>query len=447
MRITLSERRGLFSRPGSMAALAGITVAALAIAGCAGDGESGGTASGGGDDASSSQNTIKIGYVHPKTGAYAGFTDGDDFVLRKINEYLASGLEIGGETYQVEILVRDSGSDAARAGELAAQLINEDNVDLMLATSTPETLNPVIAQCEANAVPCLTTIAPWQAVVFGAGFSEDNPMEWTHHFFFGIEGFADSEPHSWDQVETNKKVGVLWPNDADGGAFRASYPSFAESYGYEIVDPGAYENGTQDFTSIINTFKENDVEIIAGVPIPPDFVNFWTQAAQQGFQPKVATVAKALFFPATVPTIPSDLGVGLGFVSWWGPTFPYQSSLDGMTPEQWVAEFESSPEGEGLIWNQATPNNYSVFELAIEALRKSGNPFDKAAVNAAAGQINMMTLSGGIDFPGGPFPGVAVVPTVIGQWEKTADGGWQWVVVDNTNAPEVPADRPIQPLR
>lgn len=445
MRITSTTRR-ISARRRLFSALATLSVGTLALAACAGgsDAEPGTSPS---PDAASGNDTIKIGYVYPKTGAYAGFTDGDDYMLRKIREYLEDGLEIGGTVYPVEILDRDSGSDPARAGELAAQLITQDGVDLMLATSTPETVNPVIAQCEANAVPCITTIAPWQAVTFAAGFSEENPMQWTHHYFFGIEGFGDSEPNAWNQVETNKKVGVLWPNDADGGAFRANYPAFAEAYGYEIVDPGAYENGTQDFTSVINTFKENDVEIIAGVPIPPDFVNFWTQSAQQGFEPKLVTVGKALFFPATAPSIPNDLGVGLAFASWWGPTFPYQSSLDGTTPEEWIADFEASPEGQGLTWNQATPNNYSVFELAIEALRQSGNPFDKAAVNQAMSQVNIMTLSGQLDFPNGPFPGVAVVPTVIGQWEKTDDGGWQWVVVDNTKAPEVPADRPIQALR
>ena len=446
MRITLSNRRSNLSRRKVLSSVAGLAVASLVLVGCANEAEE--ETSTGGDSSSSSTNeVIKIGYVHPKTGAYAGFSDGDDFVLRKINEYLENGLEIDGVTYDVEILARDSGSDAAKAGELAAQLITEDEVDLILATSTPETVNPVVAQCEANAVPCLTTIAPWQAVTLGAGYTEEDPFQWTNHFFFGIEGFADTEPNAWDQLDTNKVVGVLWPNDADGGAFRASYGPFAESYGYTIVDPGAYENGTQDFTSIINTFKENNVEIIAGVPIPPDFVNFWTQSAQQGFEPKAATVGKALFFPATVPSIPNDLGVGLGFASWWGPTFPYESSLDGTTPPEWIEEFESSPEGEGLIWNQATPLNYSVFELAIEALISSGDPFDKAAVNEAAGQINMMTLSGELDFTDGPFPGVAVVPTVVGQWEKTADGEWQWLVVDNAKAPEVPVDRGFAPLR
>jgi len=38
-------------------------------------------------------------------------------------------------------------------------------------------------------------------------------------------------------------------------------------------------------------------EIVTGVPIPPDFTTFWQQALQQGFNPKIASVGKALPVP------------------------------------------------------------------------------------------------------------------------------------------------------
>jgi branched-chain amino acid transport system substrate-binding protein len=420
-----------------------LSITALALTGCAPAGSST-AASGGGSD------TIKIGYIAPVTGAYAGFSDGDAYMLSVVRSQFANGITVGGKNYKVEILNRDSGSDPAKAGDLAQQLITKDKVDLLLATSTPETTNPVIAQCEANAVPCLTTIAPWQAVVFGGGFSPDKPMKWSHHFFFGIEGFGNVEPKAWDQVQTNKKVGVLWPNDADGGAFRDpanGYTPFAAKAGYTIVDPGPYEDGNQDFTSIIQKFKDADVQIIAGVPIPPDFVTFWTQAAQQGFKPKVATIGKALFFPATVPAIPNDLGAGLAFTTWWGPTFPYKSSFGGTTPTQWISNFEASPEGKGLSWNQATPDNESLFEVANAALIASGNPNDKAAVNKAFDTVNMMTLAGPVDFTSGPFPGVATLATAVGQWQKSDSGGWEWVVVDAGSVSGLKVDRALEAIK
>jgi branched-chain amino acid transport system substrate-binding protein len=422
-----------------VASIALLSAATLVLVGCAPAGSG-----------TSTDDTIKIGYIHPSTGAYAGFSDGDPYMLSVVRAQFARGIKIGGKTYKVKILDRDSGSDPAKSGELAQQLITKDKVDLLLATSTPETTNPAIAQCEANATPCLTTIAPWQAVVFGGGFSKDKLMKWTHHFFFGIEGFGDVEPKAWDQVATNKVVGVLWPNDADGGAFRDpanGYTPFAAKAGYTVVDPGPYENGNQDFTSIIQKFKAADVQIIAGVPIPPDFVTFWTQAAQQGFHPKVATIGKALFFPATVPSIPNDLGQGLAFTTWWGPTFPYKSSFDGTTPQKWISNFEASSEGKGLSWNQATPDNESLFELTNAALVASGNPHDKKAVNAAFDKVNMMTLAGPVDFTSGPFPGVATLQTAVGQWQKNSDGKWEWVVVDAGTVANLPVDRALEPIK
>lgn len=439
MKILASGARRAVAVRRTVAAAAALSVAALGLSACAPAGSG-----------TSTNLTIKIGYIAPATGAYAGFSDGDPYMLRKVKEQFAKGIDIGGKNYKVDIIARDSGSDPAKAGELAQQLITQDHVDLMLATSTPETTNPVIAQCEANAVPCLTAIAPWQAVVFGGGFSANKPMKWSNHFFFGIEGFGNVEPKAWDQVTTDKKVGVLWPNDADGGAFRdpkTGYTPFAQKAGYTIVDPGPYEDGNQDFTSIITKFKAEGVDIIAGVPIPPDFVTFWTQAAQQGFHPKVATIGKALFFPATVPSIPNDLGQGLAFTTWWGPTFPYTSSFGGTTPTKWIADFASSQEGKGLTWNQATPQNESLFELASAALKVSGNPHDKTKVHAAVNGLNMMTLAGKIDFTGGPFPGVAVIPTAVGQWQKTTAGKWEWVVVDKGDLPKLPVDRPLAVLK
>ena len=37
--------------------------------------------------------------------------------------------------------------------------------------------------------------------------------------------------------------------------------------------------------------------------IPPDFATFWSQAAQQGFKPKIVTIGKALLFPSVIDSL------------------------------------------------------------------------------------------------------------------------------------------------
>ena len=111
----------------------------------------------------------------------------------------------------------------------------------------------------------------------------------------------------WGQVDTNKKVGGLFPNDPDGQAWSAEFPKLTADNGYTINDPGLYPNGTQDFSAQISSYKKNDDQILTGVPIPPDFTTFWKQAKQQGYTPKIATIGKALLFPASIEALGDTL--------------------------------------------------------------------------------------------------------------------------------------------
>ena len=110
--------------------------------------------------------SIKIGYVSPQTGPLAGFGEADDYVIDSIREQFKDGLKIGDETYQIEIIVKDSQSNPNRAADVASELILKDEVDMILVSSTPETTNPVSDQCEVNEIPCISTVAPWQPWFF-----------------------------------------------------------------------------------------------------------------------------------------------------------------------------------------------------------------------------------------------------------------------------------------
>ena len=168
---------------------------------------------------------FKIGFVTPQTGPLAIFAEPDEFVLAQIREAVKGGINVSGTSYPVEIIVKDSQSSSNRAAEVAAELILDEEVDLMLATATPATTNPVADQCELNGVPCVTNDTPWQPHFFGRGGDPASGFEWTYHFFWGLEDVIGSYTNLWEQVETNKVVGALFPNDSDGNAWAT--PSLA----------------------------------------------------------------------------------------------------------------------------------------------------------------------------------------------------------------------------
>ncbi|WP_230626003.1 ABC transporter substrate-binding protein [Cupriavidus necator] len=237
--------------------------------------------------------TLKIGYVSPQTGPLAPFGEADRFIIQQMQAALKSGTAVGGKTYPVSILVKDSQSNPNRAGEVASDLILKDKVDIMLVSGTPETANPVCDACELNETPCVSTVVPWQPWFFGRKGDPKKGFNFTYHFFWGLEDVVSVYTAMWQSVQTNKAVGGLFPNDGDGNAWgdaQVGFPPALTQKGFTLMDPGRFQSMTQDFSAQIAAFRQANAQILTGVVIPPDARNFLVQARQQGFRPKVISI-------------------------------------------------------------------------------------------------------------------------------------------------------------
>ncbi|MER9304423.1 ABC transporter substrate-binding protein [Mesorhizobium sp. M0293] len=392
--------------------------------------------------------TLKVGFVSPRTGPLAGFGQTDGYVLDLARKALAGGLDIGGKKYSVEILDQDTQSDPSRAGQLAKDLINNQAIDLMLAVSTPEVINPVADACEAAGVPCLSTVMPWEAWYFGRGAKPDvpSPFKWTYHFGFGVGEFFKAYISQWNLIETNKKVGVMYPNDADGNAIRAHLAPLLAKQGFTIVDPGAYETGTTDYSSQIALFKQEGVEIFNSFPIPPDFAAFWRQAAQQGLikQIKICQVAKTGLFPSDIEAL-GDLGVKISSAAYWHKAFPYKSPLTGVSGIELADGYEAAS---GKQWTQQLGASMSLLDAGFEALKASTDAKDKAAVAKALSTLKTETMVGKVDFTSGPVANVSPGPIIGTQWVAAKEGAkfpLDYVVTENATDPNVPVEAKLLP--
>jgi branched-chain amino acid transport system substrate-binding protein len=391
---------------------------------------------------STSTGTIKIGFISPMTGPDAAFATANPFVLKKVREAFAKGLTVGGKKYTVEIVTGDSQSSDSRAAQVAQQMITQNNIDIMLTTSAPETVNPVSDTCEASHVPCLGTIVPWQSWFLGRGgkigadAASSTKFTYTYLYFIGLENELAAQGPGWKLIPTNRKVGGLWPSDADGQAFRGAFTKALPKEGFTVYDPGPYPDGTTDFTSIINKFKAHGAEIIQAVPLPPDFLTFWKQCNQIGYKPKIAAIAKALLFPSVVNAL-GPLGKNLVTDAWWTPTVPFKSSLTGMTSQQYADEYQAAT---GQQWNQPMSFNYAVFEMAAAALKAAGDPHDHQAVAAAIGRSKGEVITGKYDFTSGPVTNVSTHPDYMAQWQTSKDPKFMYdlVIVNNAADPSVP---------
>src|SRR6267143_2441362 len=380
---------------------------------------------------------IKIGHVSPQTGALAPFAEADPFILDQIRTAIAKGITNGGVTYEVQIISKDSKSKTNRASEVAADLILKEKVDLLVSSGPPDIVNPVADQAEANEVPCITGMTPWQPYFFGRHGTPDKGFTWTYHFFWGLEDVIASFLALWKSLETNKVVGALFPNDGDGNAWgdaKLGFPPVLQEASYKLIDTGRFQPFSDDFGSQISAFKHAGVEIVTGVVTPPDFTTFWNQAAQQSFKPNVVTVAKALLFPASVTALGSRAD-GLSSEIWWSPSHPFKSGLTEQSAKELCNAYERAT---NRSWTQPIGFQHALFEVAIDVLKRAKNLSEPSSILEAIVATDYDSIVGPIKWSGKPVKNVSKTPLVAGQWRKR-DNEFELVICEDATAPNINA--------
>ena len=391
---------------------------------------------------------IRIGMITPETGPIAAFGEPSKWVAEGVSKVLGDGIKVGGQTYRVEILNRDSQSNPNRASEVATQLINNDKIDIMVASSTSDTTNPVADQCELAGMPCITSDDPWEAWFFGRKGDPKKGFDWTYHFFWGFGMVANMFAEMWLSIPTNKIVGVLLTNDPDGVAAsnpEHGLPATIKKHGFDVHFLGLYPPLTDDFTAQITQLKNMNADIVCGIFNPPQFAIFWTQCAQQGYKPKIVTPPKALLFPTAVEAL-GDRGAGMSTEVWWSHHHPFKSGLTGQTAQEYCDAYEKAS---GKQWTQPLGFKLANLGVAIDALKRA-KKLEPDAIRDAIAATDYQSIVGPITWKGGPLnpvPNVCITPLVGGQWEKGTKWKYDLNIVFNKTAPNIPLDRPFSAIK
>lgn len=342
------------------------------------------------------QCTIKIGRVVPVTGPLADVGKDtpwvDEHKLNAINK--AGGLAVGDQKCQIAFQIYDSKSTVAGSAEAATRAILSDKVDFLMAQGTPDTTNAPSDLCERHQIPCVMSNTPVEAWLYGPD-GKPKTYKYAYEFFFSVPdlvtnhiGMIKSLPGGF-----NGNVGYLYPNDPDGTVFASLFDPAFKKEGWKPTDPGRFAQGLPDFSSIINQFKRNKVEVVAGVLAPPDMQNYLQQAAQAGFKPKMYVIDKATGYPEPMNAVGKP-GYGILSVNFWSPAYPGKSKYGGY-------------DGQGLVdaYEKATGKQYipplgyddAAYDVLLDAIQRAGSK-DRAAVLKALDTTNLETVVGTVKF-------------------------------------------------
>ena len=186
---------------------------------------------------------------------------------------------------------------------------------------------------------------------------------------------------------------------------------------------------------MISQFKSHGDDFFTNVPLPPDFATMWTQALQQGFKPKLATVAKVLLFPTDAYAMGSKV-YNIATDAWWVPDLPWHSSLTGDTCPELGAAYTAAGLGQPNRTSPTTPSSRSPTRRSP----RSNNPHDKQELSPPRCSRSSCprpspARSTTPHEQDNPAPGVAITPPVGIQWQKGTKYPLEAKVVDNTLQP------------
>ena len=346
------------------------------------------------------------------------------------------------------MIVKDSQSNPNRAAQVAKDLIVQDKVDLMLVAKTPETTNPVCTQCEIEEVACVSTKAPWQPWFIGqqanpgGGPPAWKPFNYVYHYFWGLEDVIAVFTNMWSQVETNKSVGGLFPNDGDGNAWgdkQVGFPPALDKQGYKLIDPGRYQNLTDNFSAQITAFKNAQCRDRHRRGAAAGFHDVLEAGAAAGLQ------AEGGLRRQGDPVPGGGRGAGQGRPQpVVGGVVVAEPSLQVLAQRQSAKQLADAYEAATKKqWTQPIGFIHSLFEVATDVLKRTKEVGNAKATVEAIAATNLDTVVGKVAWNGKGVPpfaakNVTKTPLVGGQWRIKDGNKYDIVITDNRTAPEIP---------
>ena len=377
---------------------------ALGMTACGGSSSSSDSDSSQSGDAASGDKVVRIGVFEPATGD-SGAGGKQEMLGMQYANHITPTVDIGGETYQVELVYADNGSDSAKAPTAASELVSKD-VSLVLGTygsSSAIAGGPIFGEAGLAAIGVTCTnpnVTAGNDYYFRICFLD--PFQGTVLANFAQDKFSAKKAYCLGELG----------NDYDQGLVKY----FTDAFDGEVITD-AFPTNTSDFSTYLAKAKDQGAEVI----FCPVSIAYATQI-----------IKLAASMGLDIPILGSDtldsnkvLEAAAGSdVQLYVSTF-YQ---EGGSPEfddgikAWMNEDSTAMTNNGGNDTIAavTAMGYDAYYVALEALKAAGST-DPAAVKAALPGVTYTGVTGVIAFDD---IGDAIRDTAYIKVADTANSAW-----------------------
>ena len=377
---------------------------ALGMTACGGSSSNSDSDSSQSGDAASGDKVVRIGVFEPATGD-SGAGGKQEMLGMQYANHITPTVDIGGETYQVELVYADNGSDSAKAPTAASELVSKD-VSLVLGTygsSSAIAGGPIFGEAGLAAIGVTCTnpnVTAGNDYYFRICFLD--PFQGTVLANFAQDKFSAKKAYCLGELG----------NDYDQGLVKY----FTDAFDGEVITD-AFPTNTSDFSTYLAKAKDQGAEVI----FCPVSIAYATQI-----------IKLAASMGLDIPILGSDtldsnkvLEAAAGSdVQLYVSTF-YQ---EGGSPEfddgikAWLNEDSTAMTNNGGNDTIAavTAMGYDAYYVALEALKAAGST-DAGAVRAALPGVTYTGVTGVIAFDD---IGDAIRDTAYIKVADTANSAW-----------------------
>ena len=379
----------------------------LSLAACGSSGTSGETADPTGDSGSGDK-VVKIGVFEPASGDSASGGKKEMLGMQFANSETPT-VEIGGETYNVELVYADNGSDTSKAPSAASTLVSE-GVSIVLGSYGSGVSIAAGNTFRDAGIPAIGVTCTNPNVTAGNDYYFRicflDPFQGTVLANFAGEKFGAKKAYLLGEQG----------NEYDQGLIAFFEQAFTAAGGTVVKD--SFPKNNSDFTSYLNKAKSEGAEVIF-TPVSIAYATqIVSQAAKLGIDipflgsdtlddNKVLEAAKGTNIQLYVSTFYQEGG---------NPDF--DAGIKDYINNN--ADAKTANGGDDTI-AAVTAMGYDAYYVALEALKAAGST-DSAAVQQALWDVTYDGVSGHIAFD--DTNGDAVRDTAYIKVCDTAAGAW-----------------------